>query len=668
MDENNNDRNSSINFNNLSSLFKEYTISEMNFNRLQSISFSDTNVENFRKNFFDLYINKDEEFSEIITKKLDQIKTNSYSEFKNYMEQMNQNFDKFKDKLLSFIDSKEKKISNVPEPEKSNKSILKYATQNIFKKINNTMEICENIINNIEQNFKLLNIFFEQSTMINTQRQTENFLMTNYKLIENCSIINKFNFTELDTTNLNKIDYYKFYIKYLSQKKIEVEGFAKNYLIKKEDLQNGIRFIMENFSGLEKLKLEGINNNEFLSILENIEINIKNSNKFNLKTLDLKNFGAIDLKIDNNKLNNIKKLKIQKGTFMNISTVCKLFIEENKNLLSLSLDYINMTNMGFKLLISSLIKNPDITNTLEYLSLEGNRITIVKYDKKDNQNQNKFFQNLKTLNLSKNGIYKFQFFLEALPKLKFLDLTSNNLPTSSFMEKAINKHFKDKLVLLNDNMFITNSKNYNNTYINYLNERLPKFDFEIKNLNLNFTYDIEKQSNLEKLKLSTNVVISLIKLDLSFCGLCTDVLVNFFKNNPKFLSLRSLILRYNNIKGDFFGKILSNEEICFENINFIELSENEIVCESFEKIENLVKFIKKHQNLESIQLINTGFFNDLNGKIKDKNTKDENFKEIFLDLKEYLSQNKRDFKFIVNEGNATFVRKDFQNLFSFKFS
>ena len=195
MDENNNGRNSSINFNNLSSLFKEYTISEMNFNRLQSISFSDTNVENFRKNFFDLNINKDEEFSEIITKKLDQIKTNSYSEFKNYMEQMNQNFDKFKDKLLSFIDSKEKKISNVPEPEKSNKSILKYATQNIFKKINNTMEICENIINNIEQNFKLLNIFFEQSTMINTQRQTENFLMTNYKLIENCSIINKFNFT-----------------------------------------------------------------------------------------------------------------------------------------------------------------------------------------------------------------------------------------------------------------------------------------------------------------------------------------------------------------------------------------------------------------------------------------------------------------------------------------
>ena len=37
---------------------------------------------------------------------------------------MNQNFDKFKDKLLSFIDSKEKKISNVPEPEKVIKVFL----------------------------------------------------------------------------------------------------------------------------------------------------------------------------------------------------------------------------------------------------------------------------------------------------------------------------------------------------------------------------------------------------------------------------------------------------------------------------------------------------------------------------------------------------------------
>ena len=667
MDKNERGRSNTINFNNLSNLFKEYknSVSKKSV-RLQSVSFSDAN--NFRRNYFDLIINEREEFSEIIMKKLDEIKTNSVSQFHSQIEQINNNFEKFKDKILSFITLKEKKILDVTEPEKSTKSILKYATQNIFNNINETIKICDNLINTIEQNFNLLNSFFEQNIMINTKKQAENFLISNFRLIENCSILNKFNFTELDTTNLNKIEYYKFYINYLSQKKIEVEGNTKNYLIKKENLQNGIVFLMENFSGLEKLKLEGITNNDFISILKNIDINIKNRNKFNIKTLCLKNFGSIDFKIESSKLNRIKKLKVQKGGYINILTMSKLFIEYNKNLSRLSLEFINMTDIGFQLLISSLIKNPNITNTLEYLSLEGNRITIVKYDKEDNKNQNQFFQNLKTLNLAKNAIYKFEFFLEVLPKLKFLDLSSNDLPTGCFMEKAIKQDFKDKLVLLNDNMFITNSSNNNKIYIDYLNKRLPIFDFEIKNLNLNFAYDIENQFNLESLKLSTNVVISLIKLDLSLCGLYTDVLINFFKNNPKFLSLRHLSLRYNNIKGDIFEKIISNEEICLDNINYIELSENEIICNTTEKIESLSNFIEKHQNLESIQLINTGFFFELINNIKAKNSKYDKFKECFLNLKKILQENKRDFKFITNEGNITYVKEELQNFFSFRFS
>ena len=231
------------------------------------------------------------------------------------------------------------------------------------------------------------------------------------------------------------------------------------------------------------------------------------------------------------------------------------------------------------------------------------------------------------------------------------------------MEREIKPGFKDKLVLLNDNMFITNSKNNNNIYIDYLNRVFPTFDFEIKNLNLNFTYDIENQFNLEKLKLSPNVMISLIKLDLSFCGIYTDVLVNFFKNNPKFLSLQTLICRYNNIKGDFFEKIMSHEEIYLDNINYIELSENEIICESLEKIENLIKFIKIHQYLEKIQLINTGFLTDLIKKIKE-----EEYKNAFLDLKKYLVENKREFQFIINEANPEFIIEELKILFHFKFS
>ena len=667
MEEAGKERNSSISFNTLSNLFREYSILESkNFVRLQSVSFSDLNINNLRKNYFDMDINGNEEFSNIINKKLDELKNDSISQFHNDINKIDKNYDEFKNKILSFINSKEIKISKVSGIQKSSKGILRYASQNIFNKINNIIEICGNIINNIEQNFNLLNSFLEQSNLINTKKQVEKFLISNSNLIENCSIVNKFKFEELDTTKLNKNDYYNFYIKYLSQKKIESDKIAKKFLMKKEDFQNGKNFIFSNFSILEKLTLEGINHNEFISILQNIEANIQNNKKFNLEKFSLKNFQKIDIKNYNKyniKLNQIKKLKIQKGAYINIAIISYYFLENNKNLVSLSLENINMTDIGFKKLILTLIKNPHITNTLELLSLEGNRITVVKYDKDNNKYQNKFFQNLKSFNLSRNGIYKFEFFLKALPKLKFLDLTSNNMPTNSFMEREIKPGFKDKLVLLNDNMFITNSKNNNNIYIDYLNRVFPSFDFEIKNLNLNFTYDIENQFNLEKLKLSPNVMISLIKLDLSFCGIYTDVLVNFFKNNPKFLSLQTLICRYNNIKGDFFEKIMSHEEIYLDNINYIELSENEIICESLEKIENLIKFIKIHQYLEKIQLINTGFLTDLIKKIKE-----EEYKNAFLDLKKYLVENKREFQFIINEANPEFIIEELKNLFHFKFS
>ena len=636
------------NIGNLSNLFKEYINSDR------------------RKIFVELYkdfdIYENENFSKNVMKKFDELKTYFFSLFNKYQDQIIQNYEEFKKNLLCFIDDKEKKFENLFDPLISQKSIFKYSCNNIFKKIDNTLEILNNIINNIEQNIKLLNVFFEQNNIIDNKKQAENFLIKNSKLIENCSIVNKFNFKEIDIKYLNQVDYYKFYIKYLSEKKKEKKEISKNFLLKKEKWKEGIEFIQKNFSFLEKLKLEEINNDdEFKSILKNIVLNIKDKNEINLKTLYLKNFGTITIKIGDSKLNIIKKLKVQRGAYIHVLTITKLFIEANTKLESLSLDYINMTDTGFKFLISSLIKNPNITNTLKYLSLEGNRITQVKYNRQDINNQAQFFQNLNFLNLSKNGIYKFEFSLRALPNLKFLDLTSNKISNGFFKEGEIENEIKDKLVLLNDNILITNDKNNNNIYINYLDKIVPIFDFEIKNLNLNFSYTIENENNLEHLKLATNVAFSLINLDLSFCGLHTDVLVNFFKNNPKFIFLKNLNLKYNNIKEDFFEKIISNKEIFLDNINFIDLSENSIACERLEKINNLAQFIEKYQNLKNIQLINTGFFTNLIDSIKNVE-----FKDVFINLKKYLEENQRDFKFIINERNATFIDKEFGCYFSFK--
>ena len=117
---------------------------------------------------------------------------------------------------------------------------------------------------------------------------------------------------------------------------------------------------------------------------------------------------------------------------------------------------------------------------------------------------------------------------------------------------------KDKLILFNNNIFITNNKENNIKYINYLTKQLANLDFKLKILHLRFTYDKENQNYLEQLKFSPSIKV-LLKLDLSFCGLTIDILVNFLKNNFGLFSLKNLKLKYNNIDRSLFGKLLSNK-------------------------------------------------------------------------------------------------------------
>ena len=661
--------NNNTNINLLSELFKDYRKSiSKKYTRLRSVTFSNVIDDNFRKDFYDLGDEKDNiDFSEMIKIKLDEIKNSSISQFQNYIDNVNKKYDEFKNKIVDFIESKKRKLSDFEDPLNNKAFILKYAKQNIFIKINNIFEIYDNIINSIEKNFELLNLFYENSILMNSKKQIEDFLINNSNLIENCSVVSKFNFTKLDTSNIKEIKYYKYYINYLSQKKIEDEEEVMQYILKKDDMKNGLGFIKENFSLLGKLTLKGIITEDFDNVLININENMKKNQKTNITKLNVLNFSSIVPKNEINiQLNMLRKLKMQYGAYINISKISKIFIENNNNLTSLSLEDINLTDLGFKSLISSLIKNQSITKTLEYLSLEGNKISMVKYDNEHVSLQYKYFQKLKWLILSRNNIYKFDFALNVLPNLKFLDLTSNDIPTSSFMEIAIKE--KGKLVLLNDNMFITNSPNNNDIYIEYLNERIPKFDTQIKNLNLNFTYDIGRQNNLEQLKLTNNVALSLIKLDLSFCGITTGVLVNFFKKNPKFICLKQLILKYNNIKADFFEKIIDIAEICLDSINFLDLSENEIICGTVQKMESLYKFIEKNKYLETFRLINSNFFSDLITKMKDFHQDSDKFKKVLDNLLKNMTETKRSFKFIINEGNKSSIVEKYQCLFEFQFN
>ena len=119
-----------------------------------------------------------------------------------------------------------------------------------------------------------------------------------------------------------------------------------------ENYNIGLCFIADNFVGLEKLKVEGIGSCQFQSILQNMNASIieknKKNEKYNLQNLSIKNFTSIEYKLNMMKLNKLKKLKMKNGDFINTMVISKLFIENNANLVSLTLDNINMTDLGFE--------------------------------------------------------------------------------------------------------------------------------------------------------------------------------------------------------------------------------------------------------------------------------------------------------------------------------
>ena len=245
-----------------------------------------------------------------------------------------------------------------------------------------------------------------------------------------------------------------------------------------------------------------------------------------------------------------------------------------------------------------------------------------------------------------------------MPNLKLLDLSTNSILTGSLMESTIK--YKNRLILFNDNIFITNNYSNNKKYIEYLNKQFPDFDFGLKVLHLGFTYDKEKQELLTNLKLSPSMKISLIKLDLSFCGITTNVLIKFLKKNFGLFCLKNLKLKYNNIKSDIFEYILS-DDILIGSLNIIDLSENQIQCKEYKENEYLVKFFEKYHNLKQIKLMNSEFIGNWNTNIQ----KDA-FKQLYKEFIEYLKKENRNVIFVIDSDNWSRVEAEFEPLFSFR--
>ena len=648
----------------LSVLFRDYQ------NLLNEPINADINNNNGNNTINNINIENDDDFSNAIITKLDEIKANSITRINQCTEKLKNNYEQYKEEITQFIEIKSNNLYELIEKNYKNDIILKYVSKHIFNVLNNIIEIYGNIINNIENNFDLLNDnLLKESNLLNNKKPIEYFLNNKYENILKCSVLNQFNFSKIDYTHIIPNNYYTNYFNFLTKEK---NNIIKTYIVKKEKKDEGIEYIKENFSSIQNLHMHGMEENDDIDkIIDAILTHQKNNNNKNniIKAVNIKDYN-FNAKYDFKKfkdieLNKIEKIKLSYGNNINHARTLNLFLKKTDCLINLSFERSNINNMGLKLLMIILGKNPKILETLEYLSLAGNSISEIKEDIFKLEEINLIFKKLKIFNLHKNEIYLFDANLNRFPELKMLDLSSNNIITKTMMEDFIKD--KNKLFLFNDNIFITNIEKNNKEYIKYLNKQLPKVDFEIKNLHLRFifTYYEENEQNqkiekhLEELRLSPIMKISLVKLDLSFCGLTTNVLITLLKNNVGLLNLQKLNLKFNNIDNKVFENLLSND-ILMEELKSIDLSENDIICKEYDENLALVKFVQKNKNLEQIKLLNSYFMEYWSIYIDN-----ETIKKLYLDLTENIK--KRNYIFIIElKHKNDVIEKPFNNLFNFK--
>ena len=253
-----------------------------------------------------------------------------------------------------------------------------------------------------------------------------------------------------------------------------------------------------------------------------------------------------------------------------------------------------------------------LQESIQYLGFSGNELTFISLDRFMRRNGE--LKNMQYFDLSKNNIYEFLIDnFKACPKMKVLDLSDNNISNVTFFSTLSPLYEKKKMncaILMSNNIFISNNKESNRDYRKYIHLVLKTFKYKIKKLNLALLYNKDTIAELATLRISPSVKISLIKLNLSFCGIQTETIWKFFQNNYGLLNLVSLNLSYNFISNNFFT-LCSGQDILLEKLKVIDLSNNKINCQNINDFIEINNFIYNYQKLKTIKIQKNDFGKDI---------------------------------------------------------
>ena len=649
---------------NISTIFKEYINENKN--------------ENENKNKNNIILDDNNLYHEIVNKNLIELRNNTISYLDDIKKKIQEKYLYFSDNLSKWLKKKDKKLTKIISNSENPKLYLNYMKENIFDKIKKIIELHDNIFKSIKDQFSLLNLFLEENNLINDKCPQEEFVLKNSNFILNSWLLSKINMEPFCLSKfLDNNDLSDLFKNYYSKKK---EGILFNSIYLKNDNKKNYSYepniSKHNFFKINKLKLKSMSGDSINKIYTKISKGNDfkaNENNNKIKTISLSNLDLFSSAVENlSKINFpvLEKIIIKKCFIpYNCHYLFQMFISKTSNLKSIKIEYVKLTDKSFNEFMSFIIKNKSILDSIQCLSFKDNNLNYINLD---NLLKNKLnFNNLKEFNLSNNNIYNFSAQnLKKFPKLQILDLSNNNINNNLLFEgirKGKANNIINFIALMCKNIFLYNVGDNNQKYIDYLKENLIDFKYNIKNINLGFLYNKKNREDLSNLLFSPMIKLTLIKLDLSYCGLNDNCLSNFLKNNFDLISLTNLNLSNNFFTIKFFSLCSSlningneSENILLEKIKIIDLSFNAIKCQSNNDLLKINKYIDKHSYLKKIKFQNNDLLN-----IFKKTEKNDEYKNELKNLVALCIN--RNVKFIIQTELFTSIDNDtYKKFFIFK--
>ena len=592
---------------------------------------------------------KNMKLKDIINAQLNEIKDNTIAFLLQAAKELEHRYAEYINNICDYIAENEIKINKVfQQNNETGENMLENSENNITQQIENLLEIHENIFNALEDHASLLEIFLEKIDLIQQKNPLEYFINTYSSNILNSWFLNKVNFQKLNVSSFesNK-DLSELYTKYLIRQK---SNTFKNFSITQDkygNLSSGSDFIRQNLKNLEKLKFYNVKGEEINKIFEK---NQKDGKEQDMIASKLKSLSVFDSNFSSTALNklytpSLKKLKIKRIILpLSLAGFFDSILFKSSFLQNLYLQKCLIDDESLSQIFTYLSEKPKLLESLQNISFAGNEITTVNM--KQLIDKRCTFQSLEVLDFSKNSIYEFGMEnFRVLQNIKILDLSDNNIISYSLFENVKNMKKLQCILFLCNNMFLSNNKNYTNSYKKYIYNKLENYNSKIKKINLTFLFDKISKNNILSLKLSPMIKISLIKLNLSYCGLDNELVCKFLNNNFGLLNLKTLILSKNFIDLKFF-ELIKKIEIPLEKLECLDLSLNDIHSLTYEEYQNVELFVNKHIHLKRIKLQETIFTQDL---LVLSQHEPEKFGEINRNL---IS---KDFKFVVEKDNALLI-------------